>query len=131
MTRSEIIKLLATLSANYPYAAKQIKNPAETADAWEMVLGCFEAGAVYKAARLHMDKSKFFPTPADIKEKILRADLIYNGPPLNGIEAPRTDAKRKVMEDDYLEELCKYFGFGYDEENDNANLTGGFMSWER
>lgn len=79
MNRKETIKLLSVLMANYPNA--KIKDAAKTADTWEMTLGCFEAEAVYKAARLHMTNSKFFPTPADVLEKMTRAAMIYSAAP--------------------------------------------------
>ena len=128
MTRDETIKLLMTLSVNYPQAAKAIKNPKETAVVWEMNLGEFPAEAVYKAARLHMSTSKYFPNPADIREKITRAKLIYTEPELKEIEAPKTDKRR---EDYYLEELCRFVGLGYDEPDDNADLLCDFLPYEK
>ena len=124
MTREETIQLLETLAATYPNA--KIKDAAKMADMWQMALEDFTAEAVYKAARLHMNSNKFFPTPADIKEKLARAELIYQGPPLNAIEPPKN-----AKDDYYLEELCRFVGLGYDEPDDNADLTKDFMNWER
>lgn len=122
MTRQETVQLLQMLAATYPNA--KIKDAATMANIWEMSLSDFTAEAVYKAARLHMDTNKFFPTPADIKEKIIRAELIYNGPPLNAIEAPAAD------DGYYLEELCRFVGLGY-EPDDNADLNKEFLNYER
>jgi hypothetical protein len=60
---------------------------------WEMMFGEYSAESVYKAARLHMENSKFFPTVADIKENLKKAEMIYSSPAL---EAPRRP-KRPVM----------------------------------
>ena len=78
MTRDEITSLLEMLVANYPNT--KIRDPKATADAWEMTLGMYQAESVFKAARYHMDTSSFFPTPADIKKKMVKAKLIYDEP---------------------------------------------------
>ena len=120
MTREETLKLLSVLMANYPYAAKKIEDAAKMADTWEMVLGSYEAEAVYKAARLHMEKSKFFPTPADILEKVTRAAVLYNEAPApKAIEASSMEKQKEAY---YLEELCKFVGLGCDPDM-NADLT--------
>lgn len=127
MTRDEITKLLEFISAAYPHAIKNIKDPAAMATAWELALGDFEAGAVYKAARLHIATSKFFPSPADIRDKIIKAELIYNGPTVPTLEAP----KITPQESEYLEDFCRFVGLGYDAPDDTAlDKYAGFMPWE-
>lgn len=92
MTRKEIVDLLKIVSAAYPNA--KITDPNTMVTAWEMMFGDLPADKVYKAARLHMESSHFFPTPADIKENLARAELLYNSPAL---EAPKRK-KRPVIE---------------------------------
>lgn len=75
MTRKEIADLLEIVIAQYPNT--KVNDPAAMVNAWEMVLGDYSAESVYKAARLHMETCKFFPTIADIREKIVRAEMIY------------------------------------------------------
>lgn len=122
MTRDEITKLLETLVSAYP--STKIKDAKVMTDTWEMVLGDFSAESVYKAARLHMDTSKFFPTPAEIKDSIVRAQLVYKEPELIGIEAHTNEAEEK-----YLDAFCKWIGFGY-EPDDSVILPNGFMPFE-
>ena len=135
MNREETLRLLSILIASYPNA--KIKDAAKTADAWEMVLGCFEAEAVYKAARLHMTTSKFFPTPADIKEKLTRATLIYSTPPTvpkrlnpnNGIKTPdgmtETEFLNAIIEDQIRLE-CELDGTEFSED-----LLKDFLPFEK
>lgn len=109
MNREETLRLLSILMANYPNATGKIKDAAQTADAWEMTFGKVETEKVYKAARLHMETSKFFPTPADILEKITRAGILYDTNP-NALKAP---AKRSsiipegMTEDEYLNSIIQ------------------------
>lgn len=127
MTRDEITKLLEILTATYPHAVKNIKDPAAMATAWELALGDFQAEAVYKAARLHMATNKFFPSPADIRDRITKAELIYTGPQLPAIEAPKMTEK----ESDYLEAICKFVGLGYEHPDDTALDNFAYiMPWE-
>ena len=89
MNRDETTKLLEILCGNYN---KKIVDPKATVNAWEMTLGAFSAEAVYKAARLHMSESKYWPNPADIREKIVKAKIVYDGPPLNALPPQRAQA---------------------------------------
>ena len=96
MTRDEITSLLEMLVANYPNT--KIRDPKATADAWEMTLGMYQAESVFKAARYHMDTSAFFPTPADIKKKMVIAKLIYDEPPkVTAIPSPKSVSDEKVL----------------------------------
>ena len=121
MNRGEIIKLLSILSEAYP--ASKIKDAASMATTWEMCLGEFSADSVYKAARLHINTSKFFPTVAEIRDKIVRAGIVYNE---DSIEVKRIGGDQvKMLEgttqtqiyiDDYVEGICRDVGFGYPNE---------------
>lgn len=116
MTREEIIRLLKVISDNYNV---KIADPKGKASAWEMQLGDYSAESVYKAARLHMSTSKYFPSPADLINNIVRAELIYSGPPLKAIEDHSTNNEAI---DKYLDAFCEWIGFGC-EPNDDINLS--------
>lgn len=101
MTRDEITKLLELLCGNYN---ARIVDPAATADAWELILGPYSAEAVYKAARLHMERSRFFPNPAEIKDKITRAQIVYSGPPI--VSLPSGNDKTPIKDwEPYLDAI--------------------------
>ena len=72
------------LSANYPNAISKI-DANELLKNWEMAFFDYKAEDIYKAARVHMDISPYFPTIADIKKAINKGRLVYGMPP----EAPR------------------------------------------
>ena len=74
MTREQIIRLLKVLSDNYNI---KIADPKGKVTAWEMELGNYSAESIYKAARLHMQTSQYFPSPADLINKMVRAQLLY------------------------------------------------------
>ena len=95
MTHEEITDLLELVVNAYPNAMKSISNPDATIRAWEMAFGNDEAESVYKAARLHMDLSPFFPTIADIKSNMRKGELVYGLPP----EAPQKLITGDVSED--------------------------------
>lgn len=121
MNRKEIVKLLEVLASAYPNA--KIKDAKATVAAWELTLGDFSAESVYKAARLHMDTNVFFPTPADIKDKIVRAELIYNGPDPDALESSvKITPINEEATDAYLEAFCKWIGFGCDPD-DTVDLS--------
>ena len=123
MTRQEIVDLLEVLTTAYPYA--KIKDATSMVDAWEMALGDYSAESVYKASRYHMDNCKFFPTVADIKDNIVRAELVYNGPNLNSLPSGQKEGT-----EEFLDAFCKWIGFGC-EPDDNVELPKGFLPYEQ
>lgn len=127
MTREEIIKLLKVLSASYPMVAKNIKDADSLVMSWEMSLGEFSAEAVYKAARLHLETNKYFPSPSDIREKIVRAQIVYQPTITNAIEA--TSSKDEAEIEKNLDLFCKWIGFGC-EPDDTVELPKGFLPYE-
>lgn len=107
MNRAEILDLLEIVISNYPHT--KVADPSAMATAWEMVLGEYPAEAIYKAARLHMSTSHFFPTPADLIEARARAEVIYTAePPRAALEAPRakvTAIPDGMSVDDFLDSI--------------------------
>lgn len=102
MTRAEIIDLLEILISCYPNT--KIADPSAMATSWEMVLGEYEASSIYKAARLQMSISPFFPKPADLINSIERAELVYSPPP-RPVLKPTTSAKVTAIPDNDLDEF--------------------------
>ena len=125
MTREEIISLLEIVSAAYPNSMKNIKDAGALVTAWEMVLGEFSAEAVYKSARLHMTTNKFFPSPSDIRDNIVRAQIAYTPTIPNAIEP-----KASLKYDKELDDFCKWIGFGCDPD-DTVELPSGFLPYEQ
>ena len=107
MTREQIIRLLKVLSDNYNI---KIADPKGKVTAWEMQLGNYSAESIYKAARLHMQTSQYFPSPADLINKIVRAQLVYSDPPLQSIEDHSISNDK--TNDLYLDAFCRWLGFG-------------------
>lgn len=123
MSREEVIKLLGILYSAYPYIKDKVNDPEMMVNTWEMCLGDFSAESVYKAARLHMNTNRFFPTPADIRSNIVRAELVYRDSEIDQkrLEAkpePSTDiaVKEEEWTDERLEDLCRFVGLGYPNE---------------
>ena len=124
MTREETIKLLSIVSSTYPHA--KIKDPNALVSAWEMTLGDFSAETVYKATRYHLETNKFFPSPSDIRDNIVRAELIYRPTIPNAIES-RTHNNEETEKN--LDLFCQWIGFGQ-EEDDTVKLPKGFLHYE-
>lgn len=78
MTREQTIDLLEIMAAAYPNA--KIKDPERMVQAWQLAFGEEDAERVYKAARYHINHSKFFPTAADIRDGMTRGNIIYGEP---------------------------------------------------
>ena len=76
MSRDEITKLLALAISAYPNT-KNIDAKAMVT-VWEMAFGEEPAERVYKAMRFHINTSRFFPTVADIRNVMVRAEIVYN-----------------------------------------------------
>ena len=98
MTRDELRQTLKMVIEVYPYAKNKI-NPKETLDMWEMTFAEYEAKDVIMAVRYHIENKKFFPTPADIKDNMFRANLLYDTSNMPLIDAPTTS---------YIEDLTQY-----------------------
>ena len=126
MNREEIINLLEVVTSAYPHA--KIKDAGAMVTAWELVLGEYSAEAVYKATRLHISTNKYFPSPSDIRDNIIRADLIYNVPEthqraLEGIKKDDTvlykgkrynKAEFEIYADKYVEAIAEFLGLNPD-----------------
>ena len=115
MTREEIARLLKLVYSAYPNA--KIKDIKTMVDAWEMTFGSYDAEAVYKAARLHMETNRFFPTPADIKEKMVKAKVVFGEATVTALPSPATEDNEKM--EGWLDAFCEWIGFGC-EPNDDA-----------
>ena len=75
MTRKEIIELLRFIRAAYPNT--KITDAAGMVNAWELAFAEYDASVIYKAARHHMNTSKWFPTVPDIRKAISKGQMLY------------------------------------------------------
>ena len=89
MTEKETKMILAILRQNYKNA--KIENPAAEVQSWMMHFGQYPVQIVRIASEWHMDRSSFWPTLADIKKLIPRAEVYAQH--INNNEEPR-----KVLE---------------------------------
>ena len=97
MTRKEILQLLSELMGAYPNGPK---DPEATVRVWELMFGEYDASDVYKAARVHMSKSSYFPTPHDIIKSLTRGQMLYN----ESSNAPLLSSSSKK---EIVPKLCK------------------------
>lgn len=81
MTREELKQLLRMAMECYPYAKSKVEDPKALLDLWEITFAEWNATDVFKAFRYHVNHSKFFPTPADIKDAIPKGAVIYDDVP--------------------------------------------------
>ena len=120
MNKKEMAQILAILRSAYPNT-KSIDDPAATLNAYYLVLGDFSAESVMKAARLHMETSKFFPAPSEIRDKMVRAEIVYRPPECasnrlgDGNKEITLPSQEKATEDK-LEAFCEGIGLGYPNE---------------
>jgi hypothetical protein len=106
MTREQVTDLLEELLKAYPYYMKNISDPDGMIDTWEREFGTEDAGAIFKAARHHINTSKWFPTISEIRKAINKGQMMYGQPQPSApaIEAPK--APRKLIKTE--EEKCKF-----------------------
>ena len=112
MTREEVKGVLAICFDTYP--TKKISNPEHTIEIWYEVLGGYDLDTVLKAVKLYISESAFFPTPADIKNRLFRANLIYGNAP----QTPKIEASKDSYIEEQIEylmrEFCEGGSLGYD-----------------
>lgn len=75
MNTKETAQVLAIVQAAYPTIKPS--NPESTVKAWAWTLGDCSKEDVLNAVRLHISTNRYFPNPADIREKIVKAQIIY------------------------------------------------------
>lgn len=119
MDKLEAAKVLAIVKACYPQV--KIENAESMVNSWVWQLGDLDADLVMQAARLHVSKSKFFPTPADIRENITRASALMLCEKTEKEDQKRLTEKVKTDSgdeiDNELQDVYLLCGLGY--ENDN------------
>ena len=111
MTRAELLPLIKTLLGTYPNNG--VTDVRSLVDAWELMFGEEDAETVYKACRVHMNTSKWFPKPSEIKARLGLASLMYENSP---ITAPQIESGNEA---DWSTgcDICPYRGdmcIGYD-----------------
>lgn len=123
MTKSELTQILAILRTNYPLFKPE--DPKAMVEVWYMSLGEFSSEAVLESAKSHMMHSRFFPTPAELRENIVRHKIVLNPPKpkaLNaGQKAKVTAIPDGMSEDDFLDLFLK----------EQTKWEDGFLDYER
>ena len=106
MDKKDMAKVLAILQTNYQ---KKIENTEATVGVWMMSLGEFSTEAVLNSAKLHMASSKFFPTPAEIRENIVRHKIVLEAKTVprleSGQRAKVTAIPDGMSEEDFLDSI--------------------------
>lgn len=74
MTREEVISLLKYVRNAYPN--QRLEDAKGTANIWEGAFANEDARIVFRAARIHVENSPYFPAPANIKNLMVRASLL-------------------------------------------------------
>ena len=126
MDKNEMAQILAILRANYTNV--KIDKPEAMVKTWMLTLGEFEAAAVRRSAELHMATSKYFPTPAELRNNIVRSKITLEAPKVTALPIPKTD---KASEDYYLDELCKFVGLGCEPQDDADLIFKNFLPYEK
>lgn len=118
MVRAEILTLLNELMGAYVYVS--VKDPETTARIYEMALGEYEAKHVFMAARMHIRRSKYFPSPEHLIELIPKAKMLCEMEEENArkaLEAPKQVAlpapqapEKKISAFCKGSCICPYFG---------------------
>ena len=129
MNKSDMAKILSILRANYPNV--RIENPEAMVKTWLLTLGEFSGQAVMKSAELHMKSSKFFPTPAELRENIVRSRIPIDPPPTapmltSGKRAKCTAIPDGMSEEEFLDSIIQH---QIDLETEMEN--NGFLRFER
>ena len=107
MNSKEAAQILAVVRTAYPNT--KIEDAGAMVQAWVMGLGDYSASSVMKAARLHMATAKFFPTIAEIRNNIVRAEIVYNEA---DIETNRIEpSKQKILGNDNQLSVVDDFSF--------------------
>lgn len=120
MNKKETAQILAILRSAYPNT-KAIDNAEALTNAWFLILGDYSAESVMKASRLHMATSKFFPAPSEIRDKIVRAEIVYNDSEIASNRLGDGNKEIILRESEEaieakLEAFCESIGFGYPNE---------------
>lgn len=112
MTRLEIIELLEVVRTNY--AAIKLSDPKGIVDLWEMEFAEYPAETVYKAARFHMMKSKYFPSVAEIR-KIIYSKMYLTMETSAAIEQKAIEGEKIIKWEDCGCQLCPFLKEGQTE----------------
>lgn len=107
MERTDIVKLVRILSANYRKWPEDGKEE-DTVLLWEMMLGDMDVQVAKNAVKYHLSKSVFPPTVADIREA---AAKVTQGRILDAIEAW-----------DFISRAIRKYGY-YRQEEAMASLS--------
>ena len=107
MTRGEVIGLIKALIGAYPNT--KIPDVKTMVDSWTMLFADDDANIIYRAAKAHMEKSGWFPKPAEIRKLIPYAHTVYERERMASVAI---EAGEEVDDDSYVFdtgcEICPY-----------------------
>ena len=114
MTKNELAMVLKILMSNYPNT--KIKEPEVTLESWYSEFGEYPKELIEIAARFHMKSSTFFPSIAEIRKQIPRAELLRqfeetNKPkPVDPVKEAKINAELQTIIDDMIEREEEMYG---------------------
>jgi len=116
MNETEAKMILAILRQNYKNA--KINDPNSEVALWVNAFGEYPAEVVRIAAEFHIQKSSFFPTIAEIRSMIPRAEILKqfedNNRPKPYLQDPerekQTNAELQAIIDDMIEREEEMYG---------------------
>jgi len=123
MKETEAKMILAILRQNYKNA--KINDPMSEVKLWVNALGEYPADVIKIAAEFHMQKSSFFPTIAEIKSMIPRAEILKQFEETNKtdnrLEDPEREKKTRAELQTLIEDIIER----------EEEMYGDFLGFER
>ena len=103
MNKKECLQILAIAKAAYPYF--KIEDAEAMCQAWLMCLAEYDANNIVNALKIHITKSKYFPSIAEIIEEHRRALYIYGDMSVKKTCLPDAENQKLIGESDYKDEF--------------------------
>lgn len=141
MTEEEVLMNLAILKQNYKNV--KIEDPDAEIAMWLSAFGESDPEVIKVAVQFHIAKSKFWPTVAEIKKLVPRAEMLVqfekaNSEPQKKLEAPKrakvTAIPDGMTEDEWLDAIIQdqidLETEMYGDDNDDNNAAG-FLPYEK
>ena len=97
MTKKEMATILKTLLATYPNT--KIKDIDVTLASWMMEFEEYPSEVIEIAVRFHMKKSSFFPSIAEVRSQIPRAEILKQFEENNKPKAVDPERERQTSEE--------------------------------
>ena len=130
MNLKESIRIVQLLHNAYPQDRRATaEDLSQRAQSYHIALADYDFETVQKAAQHCIATSKWYPTTAELIEKVKLVKLT-NVPAVKVTPITRAEAIDDERVDEWLEAFCDWIGFG-DEANDSAVLPKGVLRFEQ